>query len=198
MADDNVIRLQTARIRSLSADLGDADLGDRNPASPLREAKNAPNFDDMDREVLDAKIATVEARTDAKFAELKGEIATGQSRIETMFAELRADLVAQQGATNTAIADLRGDLRTAQSDTQGQIETVKASVDGKPGKFDVWGGLLALFVAFIAVLAFGGDRLSTGIGLADQRLEQLERDRQQDNTATEINSKLDKLLLNAR
>lgn len=152
----------------------------------------------MDREILADKIATVEARTDTKFAELKGEISSGQERIATMFAELRADLAAQQGATSTAIADLRGDLNTAQSDMQGKIDTLRAAVDAKPGKFDVWGGLLALFVAFVAILAFGGDRLSTGIGLADQRQEQLERDREQDNSATQINSKLDKLLLNSQ
>lgn len=165
---------------------------------PLKGEEPDGTSSNMDRELIDAKLATVEARTDAKFAELKGEITSGQERIATMFAELRADLATQQGATNTAIADLRGDLKTAQSDTQGKFDTVKASVDAKPGKFEIWSGFVALFVAFVAILAFGGDRLSTGIGLADQRQEQLERDREQDNSSTQINSKLDKLLLNSQ
>lgn len=133
-----MVEMQDAFLKVLSLD----DRISRVEAEQGRRAKpaDAPAEDEMDDRLLNAKIEASEARTDAKFAELKGLLASA------------------------------------------------------PSRWDVWGGLLALFVAILGILAFGGDRLALGIGLADTRQEQLERDRAQDATANEINAKLDRLL----
>lgn len=59
---------------------------------------------------------------------------------------------------------------------------------------NIWGAALTVLGILLAVLAFGGDRFDAGIGQADSRQTQLERDSDQDNSMAEINEKLDILI----
>lgn len=98
-------------------------------------------------ETVDAKIAAAEARTDTKFAELRGDL--------------------QKFAT-------------------------KGTVWGAVGS-----AVAAILGVLLALMAFGGDRFDAGLGQADVRQAQLERDAKQDADVVGMNSKLDALLQKA-
>jgi hypothetical protein len=91
-------------------------------------------------DTVDAKIAAVEARTDTKFAELRGDLK---------------------------------DFAT---------------------KSTVWRGVAVVIATLLAAMAFGGDRFDAGIGMADVRQAQMQKDADQDKTVHEINGKLDQLI----
>jgi hypothetical protein len=95
-------------------------------------------------ETVDAKIAAAEARTDTKFAELRGDLKS--------FATAK-------------------ELRNA-----------------------VWGAAAVVIATVLAAIAFGGDRFDAGLGMADVRQAQLQRDDKQDEALKSIEGKLDKLI----
>ncbi|MFD1951892.1 hypothetical protein ACFSGX_14050 [Sphingomonas arantia] len=69
-----------------------------------------------------------------------------------------------------------------------------AKLDGLPTKATIWGSAGALFLGTLAVLSFAGDRFDAGIGNADTRQAQLQRDQIQDAAAAANARKLDELL----
>lgn len=69
-----------------------------------------------------------------------------------------------------------------------------AKLDTLSTKGTIWGAVGTALAIGLAVLAFGGDRFDSGIGMADQRQAQLTRDIEQDKAVTEINTKLDQLI----
>lgn len=108
---------------------------------PLKDGDGGGTLPPM--EVVDAKIAAAEARTDTKFAMMTGELAVH-------FGELKADLAR------------------------------------KPGTGTLIGIAVAIVALLLTALAYGGDRLAMGVGLGDQRHEQMKRDEAQDARLAEI------------
>lgn len=119
----------------------------------LKTGGGGGTSDGMD--TVDAKIAASEARTDTKFAELRGDI-------NTQFAELRMQL-AHMPSKNTLWAA-------------------------------VGTGAAAVLGVLLAIIAFGGDRFDAGMGVADQRQAQLQRDQKQDAALSGIEGKIDQLI----
>lgn len=58
----------------------------------------------------------------------------------------------------------------------------------------VWGAALTGFLGVLAILAFGGDQFGLGSSLADQRLEQLERDKAQTEKIDAVLNRVDAFL----
>lgn len=120
--------------------------------SEIRRLKSADGGGTLPpMETVDAKIAAAEARTDAKFAELRGGLSSD-------FADLKAE--------------------------------IKTELASKPGTATLIGTLAATAALILGALAYGGDRLQMGIGLADQRQAQLQRDNEQDRKFDEILKRL--------
>lgn len=106
--------------------------------------QNSPSGTSGNMDTVDAKIAAAEARTDTKFAEL------------------------------------RGDLKDFA--TKGTVWGAVAS------------GVVAILGVLVGLIAFGGDRFDAGLGMADVRQAQIERDAKQDAAVNDINGKLDQLI----
>ena len=123
-------------------------------ASPSLKSGGGDGTSDS-METVDAKIAAAEARTDTKFAELRGDI-------HLEFAEIKSEL-AKRPSTAALI---------------GIVATSAVSVIG----------------IILGVIAFGGDRFDAGVGMADIRQSQIERDASQDKSVQQINDKLDQLI----
>lgn len=112
------------------------------PELPLQFGGGGGTSGGMD--IMDAKIAAAEARTDTKFAEL------------------------------------RSDLKDFA--TKGTVWGAVAS------------GVVAILGVLVGLIAFGGDRFDAGLGMADVRQAQAERDAKQDQAVKDINAKLDQLI----
>ncbi len=95
-----------------------------------------------------------------------------------------------------AIVDAKIEAAEARVDTE--FAKLRGELDKLPGTWTlvttVIGSAVTLFLAIIAVLAFGGDRFDGGLGLAAMQREQIERDARQDALIVEVNEKLDVLL----
>lgn len=87
-----------------------------------------------------------------------------------------AKIQASEARTDTKFAELRGDLKNFAT------------------KSTVWQGVAVIIATLLAAMAFGGDRFDAGIGQADIRQAQLERDKKQDESVSRIEQKLDKLI----
>ena len=61
-------------------------------------------------------------------------------------------------------------------------------------KGTIWGAVATGTAIILAVLAFAGDRFDAGLGNADRRLEQLQRDQKQDDAMKSVGQKLDKII----
>lgn len=95
--------------------------------------------------------------------------------------------------------DLKTALTSAQNDARfsevlSEIRSLRDLIEGKPSTWQMVGAVFAgaatILGVILAALAYGGDRFDGGIGLADQRQEQLRRDAAQDA----LISRLDVLL----
>lgn len=62
-----------------------------------------------------------------------------------------------------------------------------------PSWWSILGAVMIGVATVLAALAFAGDRFDGGISLADQRQEQLERDRQQDETLRRLDEIITRL-----
>ena len=90
-----------------------------------------------------------------------------------------AKIAAAEARTDTKFAMLTGDLAAHFGD-------LKADLARKPGTGTLIGIAVAIVALILGALAYGGDRLAMGVGLADQRQEQLKRDDAQDERLAEI------------
>lgn len=141
------------RIQNL---LGEVRLLTDAPAKPELPNDNASTTSKpMSDELTDAKIAAAEARTDAKFAELRGDFSR-------------------------------------------EFTEIKTTLTHMPSTLTIWGASFTVAVSVIgillAVIAFGGDRFDAGLGMADVRQAQAEKDKKQDDDVANINGKLDRLI----
>jgi len=104
---------------------------------------------------------------------------------------------------STDLMDAKIGQAKAEVDTE--FANLRRELDKLPGTWTVVttviGSAVTLFLAIIAVLAFGGDRFDGGIGLASLQRDQLERDAKQDEAiaglqqaTAQTNDKLDILL----
>jgi hypothetical protein len=59
---------------------------------------------------------------------------------------------------------------------------------------NVWGAVAAALALGIGLIAFGGDRFDAGVGMADYRQAQLQRDASQDRQMIAVDRKLDLIL----
>lgn len=91
-----------------------------------------------------------------------------------------AKIAASEARTDTKFAELRGDL--------------KDFATSKDLRNNVWGAALALITVGAALVAFGGDRFDAGVGIADMKVVQVERDNKQDEAVDRIEGKLDQLI----
>lgn len=91
-----------------------------------------------------------------------------------------AKIQAAEARVDTKFAELRGDLKDF---------ATKGTVWGAVGT-----AVAAILGVLLAVLAFGGDRFDGGLGMADQRQAQLQKDARQDDAANAIDAKLDLIL----
>lgn len=91
-----------------------------------------------------------------------------------------AKIAAAEARTDTKFVQLRSDLKDFA--TKGDLHKT------------VWGATAVIIATILALASFGGDRFDAGLGMADQRQAQLERDAKQDAAVGSINSKLDELL----
>lgn len=85
--------------------------------------------------------------------------------------------------------DLKTALTSAQNDARfaevlAEMKALGDAIRGKPSTWQMVGAVFAgaatILGVLLAALSFGGDRFDGGVGLADQRQEQLQRDADQD------------------
>ena len=91
------------------------------------------------------------------------------------------------------------DAKVAQnlSDMKAEVQGLRADIAKLPTTWVLLAMLLSVAGLVLAAVGYSGTRFSAGMSVADVRLEQLQRDAEQDRVAEEINGKLDKLLANA-
>lgn len=87
-----------------------------------------------------------------------------------------AKIAAAEARTDTKFAELRSDLKDFAT------------------KSTVWGAMGTAVALILAAIAFGGDRFDAGMGMADVKQAQVERDARQDASVDAINKKLDVLI----
>ena len=142
-----------------------ADLTGQNRTADeiLDQIKNQP-LTDRTEGVADSKVEADPMQSYAKdYVDQKLE--TERARTDTRFAEL-----------------------------SGKIDTMSAMIEGRlrgiPSRWEMWLGLLGVVVAVVGMvftgLSYSGGRFDAGIGLADQRQEQLQRDEAQDERLDQI------------
>lgn len=130
-----------------------------------RGRRSEPAGEDVDRELLQAKLEASEAKTEAKFADLRSDLAA-----------MRGDMAAFRG-------EVQG-LRAAIDSKPSRMDLLAAVL-----------AIVGLIVATIfSIASLSGDKFALGVSLADKRQEQLQVDAAQNRTSGEINSKLDQLL----
>lgn len=123
---------------------------------------------------------------------------TGQSRsLEEFIAASKLNLKTGGGDDTSGYmepaskeyVDLKTALTSAQNDARfaevlSEIRSLRGLVEGKPSTWQMVGAVFAgaatILGVILAALAYGGDRFDGGIGLADQRQEQIQRDAEQD------------------
>jgi hypothetical protein len=71
-------------------------------------------------------------------------------------------------------------------------------LDQLAGKSTIWTAVATGTAIILAVLAFAGDRFDAGMGTADLRAAQIQRDDKQDASMRSVNEKLDKLIANQK
>ena len=97
----------------------------------------------------------------------------GGAKFNGMDSELiDAKVAAAEARVDTEFAKLRGELQRL------------------PGKGTVWAAAGSLFLGVLAILSFGGDRLALGLGQADARQAQLQRDAKQDAASAELRASM--------
>lgn len=99
----------------------------------------------MDQSLVDAKIAASEARTDAKFAELRGDMRTG-------FADIRTDF-----------AGILGEIKEMRADIGGRLDHVEKATSGL--RANIWFAAIAAVGLVAAMLAWGGDQFGRGLDI---------------------------------
>lgn len=109
-----------------------------------------------------------------------GGAAISATMTEVTQNELDAKLATVGAQTDTKFVELSRQIDTKFAGLDLKFAQLEGRLSGLPSRWEMFGGLLALFVAVLAVLAFGGDRLALGLGQADARQQQLQRDAAQD------------------
>lgn len=91
------------------------------------------------------------------------------------------------------------DAKVAQnlSETKAELEKLRGDIAKLPTTWVLLAMLLSVAGLVLAAVGYSGTRFSAGMSVADVRLEQLQRDAEQDRVAEEVNGKLDKLLANS-
>jgi hypothetical protein len=87
-----------------------------------------------------------------------------------------AKIAASEARTDTKFAELRSDLKDFAT------------------KSTVWQAAATIVAIILAAIAFGGDRFDAGIGMADHRQAQMQRDQAQDQSVKRIEGKIDQLI----
>jgi hypothetical protein len=80
------------------------------------------------------------------------------------------------------------------SDMHAEFANLRADMARLPTTGTLITTALVIVGIILAAMAFGGDRFSAGISLADQRQQQLQRDAAQDAAAKRNDAKLDEIL----
>jgi len=168
------------------------------------ESRTDAKFAEMRTELTSFRGELVAAIADLKVGIMQNASATERSIDGVMQAvtssrgELEGKIENLQttldGKINTSQAAIDGRIGSVEATLSGRISTVDATIASKASPRDIWLAALAVFGAVLAALAFGGDRLSVGLGLADQRQDQMQLDAAQNNMAVSIDRKLDRLL----
>ena len=109
----------------------------------LRDRPGDATSTPMDGDLVDAKIAASEARTDAKFAELRGDMRAGFSDIRTEF------------------ASILGEIKEMRADIGGRLDHVEKATTGL--RANIWFAAIAAVGLVAAILAWGGDQFGRGL-----------------------------------
>ncbi len=96
----------------------------------------------MSESLMDAKIAAAEARTDAKFAELKGDVRAFSQKLDDVLADVRQ--------SKMEIASARDSIAS-----EGRVTRFTYV-------FTTVGLCLALIGTVVGILSYGGDRFAQG------------------------------------
>lgn len=80
------------------------------------------------------------------------------------------------------------------SDLKAEFASLRAEISKLPTTWTLIGTALAIISIIVAVLALGGARFSAGMATADERLEQLKKDQEQDQQAARTDAKLDEII----
>lgn len=79
---------------------------------------------------------------------------------------------------------VRAENESRFSDVLSEIKGLKSLVESKPSTWQmvgaIFGAAATILGVLLAALAFGGDRFDGGLGMAEQRQEQIQRDTDQD------------------
>lgn len=88
-------------------------------------------------------------------------------------------------------------LEAALSRVEGKFDLLNQNLASLEARTPTWWAILGAVMigvaTILAALAFAGDRFDSGIGLADQRLEQLQRDQEQSERLEQILLGLERL-----
>lgn len=154
------------------------------------------NIRPMGTNLIDAKIAASEARTDAKFAELRGDMRAGFADIRTEVQGLvgKLDLVVNQTAqSDRQIADLRSDVRGIRDEVRSENHSTRTTFI-----VTAVATFLAIAGALIGLLQYGDGRFGLARSVSELTQEaakaQATRDEAQDATIQSINAKFDQIL----
>ncbi|MDQ0505982.1 hypothetical protein [Xanthobacter agilis] len=106
----------------------------------------------MDHDLVDAKIATSEARADAKFAELRGEVRSGLAEVTGEIRTMRQEFI--------------GEMKAMRTELSGRMDQIEKSTTGL--RWNIWGSVLVIAGLIIAMFSFSGSQIGLGLNFGSQ------------------------------
>lgn len=140
----------------------------------------------------DSAFALAQAEAEARFAQT--------DEADHLISRGRGGTLPPMEPASREYVDLKTALVSAQNDARfsevlSEIKGLRQDISGKPSTWQMVGAIFAgaatILGVILAVLAYGGDRFDGGVGIADQRQEQSERDADQDAVIRRLDALLD-------
>lgn len=117
-----------------------------------------------------------------------------QSQYEKQKAELDQLKSGGGGGTFTGMDTIDAKIAASEARTDTKFEALRADLKDFATKGTVWQAAATVIAVVLAAIAFGGDRFDAGMGMADVRQAQMQRDAEQDASVQSIEKKIDQLI----